>query len=157
MKIEKRELSFINIIKYNQGYNHVVNLIGTSTFNKKCGQVVAGLGELVEDYNKRLNVSRDLLKEKYIKENGLEEFPWYSNNADLAELSKKERRVVSDWTIEFQKIKENLLSELCSDVEILELTEADIEEQEKIGKEYKEQGFSTTPAFFALLNDVIKD
>lgn len=159
MKIEQRNLSFEQINEYLNGYGIVSNLIGSSTFNKKCGLVIKGLEELNKDFSKRLDLLRDELKEEFVKRNTdeISEFPWYGNQEDLNEMSKVERRIVSDFNKEFADKRDDLLKEVTEDVDVLLLTESDITEQEKAGKKYKESGFATTPNFYRLLADVISE
>lgn len=150
MKQTKINLSFQDALSLYKGYSLVGELIGTATFNKEVGYVLASLEKIAKDYNKRLDLIRENAKKEIEEEYG--EIPFVINdNSDSSEVEAYYR--LEDLTS--GKIKE-LNNEIIEGVEVLELTENDISEQEKVGKKWKDQGFRTNPNFWKLLLPVIK-
>ncbi len=161
MKNEKRTLSYEEVARLFDGYNIVSNMIASADFNRKLGFVLDDLSNIIKDYTKKANLLKKEVKERLMKERGskigIEEFPYYTTNKELSDLSIEERKLVADFSTEIEKEINILQEEKITDVNVLVLTEGDILDQEKVGKKWKEAGFVTNPNFYRYLRPVIKE
>lgn len=150
MKIEKRNLSYSQIINLYSGYKINGELIGTPSFNKDLGITLAGLEKIVEQYNKRLEILNKESKKETLDKLGVEVPTMITDDSQTSDVE-------AYYT--FNEILNSKINDLkdqvLENVDVLILTEKDIEDQEKEGKKWKESGFKTTPNFWKFLTPVI--